>query len=88
MVHRTFLRSFKGFLGPVLFLRVIRYLSLNSARAHVRLFVRAQVCALRLLSFVPLPFLNEIFAILNLSIIFLFSRLFVIITLSIFLAYL
>lgn len=56
MVHRTFLRSFKGFLGPVLFLRVIRYLSLNSARAHVRLFVRAQVCALRLLSFVPLPF--------------------------------
>ena len=56
MVHRTFLGSFKGFLGPVLFLRVIRYLSLNSARAHVRLFVRAQVCALRLLSFVPLPF--------------------------------
>ena len=56
MVHRTFLRSFKGFLGPVLFLRVIRYLSLNSARAPVRLFVRTQVCTLRLLSFVPLPF--------------------------------
>ena len=93
MVHRTFLRSFKDFLGPVLFLRVIPYLSLNSARLmSVSSFVHKSVLSVYYLSFHSL-FLNEIFAILNLSIIFLtlswlFSRLFVIITLSIFLAYL
>ena len=93
MVHRTFLRSFKGFLGPVPFLRVIPYLSLNSARLmSVSSFVHKSVLSVYYLSFHSL-FLNEIFAILNLSIIFLtlswlFSRLFVIITLSIFLAYL
>lgn len=53
---QNFLKKFQRFFGPSPFSTRYSLPLFEFCQAHVCLFVRTQVCTLRLLSFVPLPF--------------------------------